>query len=826
MMILLAILALLGPGDETLQPWGSNHHASDVPRKHLEEIVEAKHPYTVTQGGTMDGRSCRSPLGVGMSREGAMEQTWESNRAVRLENVGDTDVVNPWLSNGKNGYRSIEEIVTSLTSPGMTDQEKATSIWFQWTRHQYHFGGGEAPDEADLVRVFNIYGYNSCGHDSMCLSALWKAARLKPAPAHGVGHCIPQVFYDGRWHLYDGDLHAFYLLRDNETVAGEPDIARDHDLIKRTHTLGLLQPETPANEQYEAAMYGYEAEPNGDRDGYKEGSMKMVLRPGEALVWRWGHLTPVKYYGGNRQQLYPDTVCNGLWEYRPDFGKELWRKGAASVEGVKATPDGLAAEDGKTGTIVWVVQSPYVLVGGRLTTEGSGAEFSLSWDGKAWQPVGENLDPSFAHKQGVPGRHKYFLRCSLQGQARLKSLAIANDLQMAPLSLPEMGIGPNAFAYTDENPGARKVRITHEWVERSASKPPAAPVVVYPPDSGESEGTDVVFRWTPPSDADGDAIVDYQFELCNRPDMKWPLSMSFYKLISRTSDKGKAQYTLPVPGLLTAARKYYWHVRAKDAKGVWGAWSKTWTFTPRGPNYPLDAVVDGDPSKGSPVLRWKANATGAPAVAYRIYGSDEKGFSVSDGPYEVVVGESKEVTSPFQANFLGETKGTEFRLLGEGADAARPVRAYYRVVAVDAKGKRSGSSDCAVAPRPIVYSRPPEKAKVGAPYKYAILANRSIGDLKFRQVNGRDTAKYWDVEKFKFAVVKAPEWLKLDADTGVLQGTPPAAGAVEVEVSLVLEREARKLDPGTLAWGNEKVVSTGTEKSGTAAHRFTIAVEP
>ena len=36
------------------------------------------------------------------------EQTWESNRAVRLENVGETDVVNPWLSNGRNDFRSVE----------------------------------------------------------------------------------------------------------------------------------------------------------------------------------------------------------------------------------------------------------------------------------------------------------------------------------------------------------------------------------------------------------------------------------------------------------------------------------------------------------------------------------------------------------------------------------------------------------------------------------------------------------------------------------------------------------------------------------------------
>jgi hypothetical protein len=60
---------------------------------------------------------CRTPLGVGMSREGAIEQTWESNRAVRMENVGDTDVVNPWLSNGQGNYRSLEEFVASAITP-------------------------------------------------------------------------------------------------------------------------------------------------------------------------------------------------------------------------------------------------------------------------------------------------------------------------------------------------------------------------------------------------------------------------------------------------------------------------------------------------------------------------------------------------------------------------------------------------------------------------------------------------------------------------------------------------------------------------------------
>ena len=153
---------------------------------------------------------------------------------------------------------------------------------------------------------------------------------------------------------------------------------------------------------------------------------------------------------------------------------------------------------------------------------------------------------------------------------------------MAPLALPAMSVGENRFLYTDQSPAGRKVRITHEWVERSASRPPAAPPApLFPTDGGEAEGTDFAFRWTPPEDPDGDPIGDYQFELSDRPDMLWPLSTNFYKLISKTADRGHARYTLPHPGLLTPNHKYYWRVRARDAQGVWGPWSATWSIAAR-----------------------------------------------------------------------------------------------------------------------------------------------------------------------------------------------------------------------------------------------------
>src|SRR4029077_6601006 len=131
---LIVVLAVLFPGlspEEPLAPWGINRHPTDVPRRHVEVIAAGRHGYTVRQGGTMDGMNCRSPIGVGMMDGPAIEQTWESNRSVRLENVGETDVVTPWLSNGRNSFRTLGDIVSSAVDPGMTDREKAFALWFQ-----------------------------------------------------------------------------------------------------------------------------------------------------------------------------------------------------------------------------------------------------------------------------------------------------------------------------------------------------------------------------------------------------------------------------------------------------------------------------------------------------------------------------------------------------------------------------------------------------------------------------------------------------------------------------------------------------------------------
>jgi hypothetical protein len=99
-----------------------------------------------------------------------------------------------------------------------------------------------------------------------------------------------------------------------------------------------------------------------------------------------------------------------------------------------------------------------------------------------------------------------------------------------------------------------------------------------------------------------------------------------------------------------------------------------------------------------------------------------------------------------------------------------------------------------------------------------------LGDLRLRIVDGKETANFWDIEKPRFAIEQGPAWLKIDPATGVLSGTPNAAGKVDVAVTVTIDQEVRKLDDGRLGWGVEKVISTPTERVGSATRRYSIEV--
>jgi hypothetical protein len=293
-VMVLPVLVLAQLPGQPLAPWGANHHPTDVPKHHVEQAAAGRHAYTVRQGGTMDGTNCRSPLGVGMTDGPAVQQTWESNRAVRLENVGETDVVNPWLSNGRNSFRALGKIVASAVELGMTDREKAFALWFQEVRHRYHWAGDNA-ELGDPVKVFNVYGHNTCGNDSICLAGLWRRAGLKATPARVVGHCVSQAFFDGRWNLFDGDMHSLYPVRGVEP--GRP-------------TSGGVSPESGAETAFPVT--------HGRRWSCRQGKPDSI-RLGRPISRR--PVTPsCRRFGGNRHTTSGPGGARGWsagWQRRP-----------------------------------------------------------------------------------------------------------------------------------------------------------------------------------------------------------------------------------------------------------------------------------------------------------------------------------------------------------------------------------------------------------------------------------------------------------------------------------------------------------------------------
>jgi len=252
---------------------------------------------------------------------------------------------------------------------------------------------------------------------------------------------------------------------------------------------------------------------------------------------------------------------------------------------------------------------------------------------------------------------------------------------------------------------------------------------------------------------------------------------------------------VPYAGLLNPGTTYYWRVRALDGTRVWGPWSRTFSFQCRAPGVPLDLQLVPD-KQGGLTLTWRQNPLDRAPAAYKVYGSDEQGFSASDTEYLVLRGkgfvrsfeeyavkpanapDSNMVKTP--ANLLARTSATRLRVVGPELHEPNANKAFYRVVAVDSQDNESGPSDYVEVLRPYVCSQPPP-ARVGVPFQYQPAVIRSIGDLRCRANQASSyNAAFWDREELTFQAVQLPEGLTLDPQTGLIQGKFTAAGEVSL----------------------------------------------
>lgn len=764
-----------------------------------ETIDSSRFPYSIDLGGKIDGPMTRDPIGYW-----AYDQFWEPNVSVTLANIGDTPVMNPWLQRvGVPDTRTLQSIVDSIVKPGMSDKEKARRIWEFEINNRFHATTQDHEVDDEVKRV-NAYGYSLCYNESKDISDLWRSAGLKVRKGYPNGHSLAEVYYDGAWHELDGDESTISLLRDDETIASEPQIVADHDLTKRTHTYGVLAPDNRMTDELSASLLTYTGKRSGEQPSFTKHTMDFTLRPGESITWAWnpagrfhamqfpsdpGSTDPEQW---NKRWRVAAHAMDGYTTYSPDLSKASALQ-YLQTKGVTLRDPGQFGSGlyltGTTGTVDVPIKTAYPIVGGSLDVDLAKVDIftqnsdllphageiavSISFDeGKTWQHVRTswhsdpdrmyvNLNPLFPEKG--PARYEYILRFTLQSPSKtpvaLKGFYLRSMLQMAPLAMPGLVLGENHFIFTDDSPGA-KVRITHVWNECDGNVSiPAAPVAVTPGESKTYSGTRVKFVWRPGSEV---APGDYQFQLSEFPDMRWPLSPDFNKLISRTAYRGTSTFELPYIGLLNLGQKYYWRVRARSQDEVWGPWSKTYSFTTVAPAVPFDVQASFDHAARTVQLTWQRGKNGTNPVRYRIYGSEEQGFTAHDHPYGYNDGDKG--IQRADANLLLETSGAR-ESVSLPEDLWRP---YYRVVAVDKEGRVSGPSAMAELSHPLIATDRLPAAVRSRYYQAHIATSASIGDLAFP---GQDQKglKFRGGDDLVFQMTGAPAGLTIDRH-GVISG--------------------------------------------------------
>src|SRR3954468_20306269 len=125
-------------------------------------------------------------------------------------------------------YTDLPSLVDSATSRWETPEQKCRAMfyWNHIARRQTNPIILHGMAHTDPIRQFNDYGYTMCSTITGIEQSIWEQMGLKHRYWDISLHTVGEVFYDGRWHMYDNSMSAIYTLCDGKTLAGVEDIGK------------------------------------------------------------------------------------------------------------------------------------------------------------------------------------------------------------------------------------------------------------------------------------------------------------------------------------------------------------------------------------------------------------------------------------------------------------------------------------------------------------------------------------------------------------------------------------------------------------------------
>lgn len=406
----------------------------------------------------------------------------------------------------------LEAWAKSFLRPGMTDEEKALAVWktVRTFQHQEippveHLQHEEAVH--DPLKVFHVYGYGLCSMASCAVEALARYAGLQARGRIIRNHSVPEVFYDGGWHLLDASLLCYFPRPDgkaasvDEIIAGvrewyerNPGFKNDERKLREFMRAGgwrkgpeILSrcPFYDENGWLPAATHGwystmqeYDCPPGQVYEyGYSQGyRLHIALRPGERLVRNWSNKgLHVNMKGGGGApgclkmktgegslrytpadgDLAPGRVGNGTLEWEVPLKGGAFRRVALEADNLA---DSAAVRDpDRPGVLVLRMPSSYVYLTGKLilrASVGAGGSLAVSFSdnhGLDWREVAsfsESGPREVDLGDLVFRRYDYRLRFELRGAGTaLEAVRLVHDIQHSQRPLPALDRGINTLTF-------------------------------------------------------------------------------------------------------------------------------------------------------------------------------------------------------------------------------------------------------------------------------------------------------------------------------------------------------------------------------------------
>jgi len=395
------------------------------------------------------------------------------------------------LTDASPDYSDLPSMVRSITGRWRTPREKCWAMfyWNHIARRQTTPMDVHGLAVTDPIRQFNDYGYMMCSTIAGANCSIWDAMGWKVRYWDIHAHTVSEVFYEGRWHVYDNSMSALYTLCDGRTIAGVEDVgkegacaasggrrepghvARYHCLTATSHNGFLTGADCPRDLAQEYRCFHPKALKHRYyfHDWDRGHRSVLNLRDGEAYERHYHSLgTQPRYYVANRGKD-PESPNvryrirgNGVRTYTPDLTKEGLPGSAHAMRNVEAvTPAGVRpARAGEGGEVIFKVEGANVItaLGIRAAFHRKSrpdvTEIAVSaTNGLTWTDVwkSEAAGPAEADVDlvgPVNGSYEVLVKVKLCGQssaedARLRRIELHTTTMLNSKTQPKLLLGRN-----------------------------------------------------------------------------------------------------------------------------------------------------------------------------------------------------------------------------------------------------------------------------------------------------------------------------------------------------------------------------------------------